>query len=306
MWDLYRDYLYGKHKSPHTVEGYISDLSLFVTWFEGSAGENFDPKAVTQVDLKQYLSYMRAVKKMKPASVARPVRALNNFFEWLAVSRQISENPAADLRVPTEMKRPPKSLGPQDLYRLRRAVYKGRNPRDIAILEILSDAGLRVSELCGLEIGDLEICERKGSVRVRGKGDKYREVPLNLDARKALSAYLGDRGLTPGRLFLGQRGPMSPSGVFRTLQKYAQQARLDVSPHILRHTFATALLRSGADLVTVKTLLGHENINTTAIYTGPTQEILEAAVDRLSVVEAGTMTVFHETKDGRGRDRKPN
>lgn len=285
MWDQYRDYLYNKEKSSLTIEGYLSDLRHFVDWFEESTGENFAPENVTEVDVKQYVAFMRTVKKMKPTSVSRRVRALNSFFDWLTETKAAPANPTLGVRLPRETRRAPKALNPQEMYRLRRAVYKGRNTRDIAILELLSDAGLRVSELCDVELSDLEIFERKGAVRVRGKGDKYREVPLNADARKAISNYLGERGLTPGKLFIGQRGSMTPSGVFRTLQKYADQAGLSVSPHVLRHTFATNLLRSGADLVTVKNLLGHEDINTTAIYTGPTQEVLEEAVERLAVVE---------------------
>jgi len=285
MWDQYRSYLYNKQKSSHTIEGYLADLRYFVDWFEETTGENFDAHSVTEVDVKQYASYMRTVKKLKPATVSRRIRALNNFFDWLVEVKVIPSNPTLGVRLPKE-RRKPKALSPQELYRLRRAVYKSRNARDIAILEVLVGAGLRVSELCTLDLSDLEIFERKGTARVRGKGDKYREVPLNSDVRHAITNYLKERGSTPGRLFLGQRGPMTPSGVFRTLQKYARQAGLAVSPHTLRHTFATGLLRAGTDLVTVKELLGHEDINTTAIYTGPTQEVMEEAVERLSVVEA--------------------
>lgn len=284
MWDQYRSYLSNKQKSPRTIEGYLADLRYFVDWFEETTGENFDAHNVTEVDIKQYVAYMKTVKRLKPATVSRRVRALNSFFDWLVEIKAVPSNPTIGLRLPRERHKP-KALNPQELYRLRRAVYKSRNARDIAILEILAGAGLRVSELCGLELADVEIFERKGTARVRGKGDKYREVPLNADARHALTNYLKERGQTPGRLFLGQRGPMTPSGVFRMLQKYARQAGLSVSPHTLRHTFATGLLRAGTDLVTVKELLGHEDINTTAIYTGPTQEVMEDAVEKLAVVE---------------------
>jgi site-specific recombinase XerD len=284
VWDQYRDHLYQKQKSQRTVKGYLSDVRRFAAWFEDAVGEPFDPKSITDVDVAQYISFMRTVRKMKPASIARPIRALNSFFDWLVESNVVPTNPTQVSRLPKETKRPPKSLSEQEMYRLRRAVHKGRNARDIAVFEMLAGTGLRVSEVCHLELSDVTISERKGIVRVHGKGGKYREVPLNAEVRKSLRAYLDERDLTPGALFIGQRGPMSPSGVFRLLRKYAAQAGLDVSPHVLRHTFATRLLRGGrTDLVTVKELLGHEDINTTAIYLQPTQEDIQQAVENLTI-----------------------
>lgn len=283
MWDQYRDYLCRKQKSQRTVEGYLSDVRRFAVWFQGTVGEPFDPRSITDVDVAQYISFMRTVRKMKPASIARPIRALNSFFDWLVESKVVPTNPTQTSRIPKETTRSPKSLSEQEIYRLRRAVHKSRNARDIAIFEMMAGTGLRVSELCHLELFDVTISERKGTVRVHGKGGKYRGVPLNAEVRKSLRAYVNERGLTPGALFIGQRGPMSPSGVFRLLRKYAAQAGLDVSPHVLRHTFATRLLRKGgADLVTVKELLGHEDINTTAIYLHPSQEDMQEAVEKLT------------------------
>lgn len=283
MLGEYRNYLMSRSSSPLTAEGYVSDVAFFAKWLEETTGETFSANSVTPVDVREYVSYLTTVKRLKPASIARKVRALNNFFDWLVGTGKAKSNPVLGVKVPREAKRPPKSLTDQELYRVRRAVYRANNPRDIAVFELLANTGLRVSEVCSLQLEDITLSERKGKVAVRGKGNKYREVPLNLEVRTALSSYLEVRPASDSRkLFLGERGPMTPSGVYRMLHKYADAAGVHVSPHVLRHTFATRLLReAGADLVMVKKLLGHQDINTTAVYTKPSAEDMQEAVDKL-------------------------
>ncbi len=265
-----------------TIKGYLSDVRLFARWFEGTAGVVFRPESLRAVDVREYVSYLKTVRRMKPASVSRRMRALANYCEWLVRSDLLPNNPAKGLRLPAEGKRPPRSLNANEVYRLRRAVNAGRNPRDIAIMEVMLCAGLRVSEVCALAVGDVSISERKGKVVVRsGKGDRYREIPLNSVSREALREYLVMRpNAEKNHFFLGARGALTPSGVWRILQKYCRQSGIEASPHVLRHTFATRLLRDNhADLVVVKDLLGHRNLETTAIYTKPTLEDLESAVE---------------------------
>lgn len=283
MFQEYWDYLASRTSSSQTARGYVSDVTFFARWFENTLGETFSPDRITPVDVREYVSFLTAVKRQKPASVARKVRALKNFFDWLVGTGRVKANPVVGISLPREARRPPKSLTEQELYRIRRAVYRADNARDIAIFELLANTGLRVSELCSLELGDIVLSERKGKVAVRGKGNKYREVPLNAQARKAVRRYLEVRPVSQSnRLILGERGPMTPSGVYRLLRKYADTAGVHLSPHMLRHTFATRLLReAGADLVTVKELLGHQDINTTAIYTKPSVQDIADAVDKL-------------------------
>jgi len=283
MLKQYRDYLMSKGVRRLTANGYAGDVSIFARWFEDTTGEVFAPGNVTAIDVREYISYLSNVRRQKPATVVRKVRALKNFFDWLVGTGRVKANPVAGVHLPKETKRPPKSLTEQELYRIRRAVCKAGNPRDIAVFELLANAGLRVSELCSLEIEDVVLSERKGKLAVRGKGNKYREVPLNVQVRKAIRQYLEVRPLSDSnRLILGERGPMTPSGVYRLLRKYADAVGVHVSPHMLRHTFATRLLReAGADLVTVKELLGHQNVNTTAMYTKPSAQDMADAVDRL-------------------------
>ena len=161
----------------------------------------------------------------------------------------------------------------------------GPGKRNLAILVTLRHTGLRVGELCDLRLADVLISERKGSVTVRsGKGNKHRVVPLNNDATKAISDYLDVRPkVVDDHLFIGQRGdPLRPQGVELIVEKYSRLAGLEnVTPHVLRHSFAKQVLDSGTDLVAVARLLGHERLDTTARYTQPTERDLEKAVERL-------------------------
>ena len=168
-----------------------------------------------------------------------------------------------------------------------REVHKGGKRRDVALIEVLANTGLRVGELADLTLEDVEISERKGMVTVRsGKAAKYRQVPLNSDARRAVSSYLVVRPQsTETYLLLGQRDePLTPSGIWRVVKKYGQRAGLDTSPHTLRHTFGTRLVRSGTDLVTVAAMMGHESLDTTAIYSQPTAEDMAEAVEKLEAI----------------------
>jgi site-specific recombinase XerD len=168
--------------------------------------------------------------------------------------------------------------------RLLRAGERAGNKRDQAILATLRHTGLRVSELCSLKVESLQLAERKGQLQVWGKSTKQRVVPLNLDERKALEAYLQVRPkLDSSYLFLGQRGNgLTAKGAADIVRKYTYQAGLqDVSPHTLRHSFGKHALDAGVDLVTVSTLLGHQRLETTAIYITPSGRDLEQAVSKL-------------------------
>lgn len=156
--------------------------------------------------------------------------------------------------------------------------------RDEAVLNLLLYSGLRLGEAAALRLDDVALNGKAAKVIVRsGKGMKYREVPLYKDARQALAAYLQARPAgEDAHLFVGQRGPLGARGIQMQLAALGQAAGVEVTPHMLRHTFATRLLReAGADLVTVATLLGHASIATTQIYTQPGEADMIRAVDRL-------------------------
>jgi site-specific recombinase XerD len=252
--------------APKTLRSYRSDLAHFAGWFAESAGEAFAPAAVTPTDVRDYRAALLTVANRAPATVNRRLAALRRFFRWAKAQKLVAELPTEGVRGVNTPKKAPKSLAKREVDRLvRHAERAGRVPsgrRDLAVLELLRHTGLRVGELCALRLGDVAIGERKGVLTVRsGKGGKYRQVPLNADARRALTAYLAVRPTSAEeRLFLGAGArPLGPQGVADLVAKHARRAGLDdVTPHTLRHTFARRLLDEGASLVDVAALLGHE------------------------------------------------
>ncbi len=271
--------------APATVRNYAADLRAFARWFPDSTGEPFSARAVTPTDLREYKAYLRTVERRQAATVNRRLAALRKFFVWAKGTGKIAELPTEQVKGVPAAPRTPKALAKREVDRLIREAERHGNKRNLAILLTLRHTGLRVGELCSLRLGDVAISERKGEILVRaGKGGKDRTVPLNNDARRALSAYIEVRPtVADDHLFVGQRGePLKSQGAQEVVQKYARRAGLpEVTPHVLRHTFAKHVLDAGEDLATVQRLLGHERLETTAIYTQPTARDLEDAVRRL-------------------------
>jgi site-specific recombinase XerD len=280
LLDLYRE-----EASPRTIASYQSDLACFTRWFTETNAEAFTAKAVTPTDVRDYKAHLLSVEHRTPATVNRRLAALRKFFLWAKGAGRITELPTDLVKGVPAASRAPKSLEKRDVDRLMRRAEQGGKKRDIALLMLLRHSGLRVGELCALRLADIEMSERKGAVTVRsGKGGKYRVVPLNADVRRALALYLAVRPrVTDDHLFLSQKGGgVQSQAVQRIVEKYAHQAGLEaVTPHTLRHSFGKQLLDSGVDLVTVSTLLGHERLETTAIYTQPGPRDLERAVQKL-------------------------
>jgi site-specific recombinase XerD len=271
--------------SPQTRRSYRLDLLHFASWFARTVGETFSPEAVTPTDVRDYRSSLINVEKRQPATVNRRLAALRRFFLWAKASGLVKELPTDNVKGVASSPRAPHWLDKRDVDRLIRTVERHGNTRDLAIVLTLRHTGIRVSELCNLMLGDVEISERKGALTVRsGKGSKFRVLPLNRDARKAIDAYRDVRPkVSDDHLFIGQRGQgISSRAVELLVTKYGRLAGLeDVTPHTLRHSFGKHALDAGADLVSVSALLGHQRLETTAIYTTPSQRDLEKAVDRL-------------------------
>jgi site-specific recombinase XerD len=283
--------LHRQEAAPATVRNYAADLRAFARWFPDSTGEPFAARAVTPTDLREYKAYLRTVEQRQAATINRRLAALRKFFLWAKGAGKIAELPTDQVKGLPAAPRTPKALTKREVDRLIREAERHGNKRNLALLLTLRHTGLRVGELCHLRLGDIAISERKGEVLVRaGKGNKDRTVPLNNDVRRALVAYLAVRPtVAHDYLFVGQRGaPLQPQGVQEVVAKYARRAGLpEVTPHVLRHTFAKHVLDAGEDLATVQRLLGHERLETTAIYTHPTARDLEEAVRRLEA-DAGT------------------
>jgi integrase/recombinase XerC len=248
---------------------------------------------VVSPDIVEYRGYLQRQGR-KPATINRRLNALRKFFLWAKREQLANDTPFDILEnvfVKVQKDVSPGWLDPNEQLALIRAVRDKGNRRDLAIIQTFLGTGLRLSELATLKLSDLEISERRGTLSVRsGKGVKQREIPLNKQVRAVLSAYLEEReqievdGLDEEereRVFFGQRGPLTERGLDQLVAKYAYQARLEnCTAHTLRHSFAKNLVNAGTSLDEVDTLLGHESLNTTRIYTRPSRQDLERSVRR--------------------------
>ena len=285
----FEQHLVGEGKSPHTIVAYRRDLRLFATWFLQTNGKPLTPAAITPIDVRQYRGYLLTVNGRKPATVNRKLASLSAFCRWAREVGLIGANPAQGIAPVEEVRPAPKWLDKNQQYALLRAVQEKGRARDVALITLMLHTGLRVSEVAALRRADVELSPRKGTVSVRGgKGGKYRSVPLNADARKALGAYLEERpAIKDGDfLFTGQRGEsLGSPGIYYLVGRYAYEARLEgVTPHTLRHTFGKNLVDAGVSLDRVAQLLGHESVDTTRIYTTPSEQDLQREVEKVALV----------------------
>ena len=272
--------------SPHTVENYGRDLVLLAkaTAGGGVALENLDRKALEAV-VRTLMGEGRS-----PRSVARAVACFRGFYRYLVVSGHRTNNPADDLVSPRAWKTLPKFLSIEEVDRLLAApdVSQPRGLRDRALIEVLYATGLRVSELVGLKPQDLNL--ESGYLTCTGKGRKQRMVPLGDEAALWVERYVKDgrpkllQRRASQRLFVNARGGSSLTrvGFWKILKAHGRQAGLNasLSPHVLRHSFATHLLERGADLRAIQMMLGHADLSTTQIYTHILDARLRAVYDK--------------------------
>lgn len=279
----YQEYLEQTGKSANTVKAYVYDVSSFAAWFEQTTGDEFVPGVVDPREITDYRGFLLQ-RGSSPATVNRRLVSLRRYFLWAKKQGMLNDTPFEMLervRVKEQKGIAPRWLSRKEQLAFLRAVRQGENQRDLAIIQMLLGAGLRISETAALKVSDVQLNDRSGWVYVRtGKGMKTRSVPLSIHARKALQAYLKMRpDADEDDLYLGQRGPLSEWGIHAVVKKYAYQSRLeDVTAHTLRHSFAKNLVDAGTPLDQVATLLGHESLDTTRIYTQPSERDLERAV----------------------------
>jgi len=263
----------------NTIQAYSRDLIKFTQFLEKS---DLDPLQISRDQISEYAGTLR--KSLSARSIARNISATTMFFRFLTSEGYIKENPARLLETPRLPRRLPDVLSMAEVERLL-AQPDASTPmgeRDCAMLELLYATGLRVSELVGLRV--LSINLESGHVRTFGKGSKERLVPIGGKAIQAVREYLSNgrfqllKGANLPYLFLNFRGrPLTRQGFWKIIKKYGKEAGIqkEITPHSIRHSFASHLLEAGADLRSVQVMLGHEDISTTQIYTHVTRKRLK-------------------------------
>lgn len=283
-----------KGYSPHTLRAYRNDLAEFAAFAAGEPGDGGGEarpaprvrlREIDGVRIREYLGHLHG--RNCKATIARKLSAIRSFFRYLHKYGLIEENPTESIRTPKHGKPIPAFLSVDDMFRLLDGIPAEGilGLRNRAILESLYSSGVRVSELAGLDVADVDL--HNGLIRVLGKGNKERIVPIGPKAVEAITAYrkalvqaTGDAPPGGGALFLNKNlGRLTTRSIARVVDKFARACGLPVpiSPHGLRHSFATHLLDAGADLRAVQELLGHSSLSTTQRYT-------HVSIDRLMVV----------------------
>ena len=301
-----------KNASPHTCRCYRRDLEAFEDFLKNSGiqltpGGDVKIEKVDRIAIRKYLSFLH--RKNKKSSIARKISTLRSFFKYLVREQLIPSNPAKAVSTPKVEKTLPTTLTVDEAFRLMESPQsrsgkssngsEERGLRDRAILELLYSSGLRVSELVGLNSNQLDL--DLGIVRVMGKGRKERIVPVGVKAIDALKAYFEERGILKGLrpggkpsgpegdepIFINSSGGrLTARSVGRLIKKYSRHSSIfrKVSPHSLRHTFATHLLDAGADIREIQEMLGHSSLSTTQRYThvsmGKLMEVYDKAHPR--------------------------
>ncbi len=268
--------------SPRTLEAYGRDLARLAVWAQ--ARKVSGPGELTSALLRDFVYHLKDLG-LAPASIRRSISAIRTYFKFLMAEGQVKGDPSEKLETPKKWRTLPEVLSVSEIDKLLSAVSLDEPLvfRDRAMLELAYGAGLRVSEWIGIEVKDLML--EDAIVRVFGKGSKERLVPIGRSAIGAVGMYLRElrprleKGEGKGKLFLNARGrPLSRMGAWGILRKYVELAglRTSVTPHTLRHSFATHLLEGGADLRAVQEMLGHADISTTQIYTHVDREYLRS------------------------------
>ena len=286
MVDAYLDHLRVERRlADHTLESYGRDLR---TLQEYAAAADRRPEALDRGALEAFVR-QQMTRGLSPRSVARLVATVRGFYRFLVLDRRLEHSPADDLRPPRAWPALPKFLSLEEVDKLI-AQPDGSTPlgvRDRAMIELLYATGLRVTELVSVRVSDLHLHEQY--LTCIGKGNKERLVPIGEEASAWIDRYRESarrellKGRTSARLFVNVRGgPLSRVGFWKILKQHGRKANLprSLSPHVLRHSFATHLLERGADLRSIQMMLGHSDLSTTQIYTHVLEARLRTIYDR--------------------------
>lgn len=271
-------YLRNQERSKNTIGCYIRDSKAFINWYSRRIDCGLDK--LIQLDAIEYKKHLLSTNE-SVVTANRKIASVNAFSKWLYESGTI---PAAIYikAVRSRDARQYKGLDEKDLRKLRAEIHRNRNPLHICIIEVLLGTGLRVSELCNIKLRDIDISDRKGSLRVIGKGEVVRTLPLNKDVRRAIQDYLAVRLESDSDfLLLGQRGALKRNAINLILEKYGQRLGVEVTPHRIRHNLGYKLVKDGTAITTIQQILGHDSIMTTNLYTVTTEQDKTDALNAL-------------------------
>ena len=276
--------------SQHTIDAIVLDIRKFSKWFTLANQEPWDAARVTVRDIIDYREHLKTEKKQAVSTINRNLASIRKYFKFLHQREYVTDNPTLSVKELKKQPLAPQGLSRSEVRKMLREVELRKDVRAKAIFSLILYTGARLSDTTFLELSDLTISDRSGTVFYRhGKGSKQRIVPLPLQARKAITQYLETRPpVDSQRVFIGERGVLNRRGIQTIFEKYRALTGIEnLHCHVLRHTFSHIFLSSAekggasGNLVQLASILGHESLNTVKIYTTNTIEQLGEAVDRM-------------------------